>query len=92
MELDLIDTHIDLKAYKPHEIEEVMEDPFTARILPDHEREDGESRYYMLGRTIGDRYLFLAFCSDGKKARIIAVRDLTESEKRFYDRRYLDFR
>lgn len=91
MELDLIDVCIDLKKYKPREIEEVMEDPFTVRILPDHEREDGESRYYMIGRTIADRYLFLCFWTDGKKARIISVRDLTEGEKRFYDRRYAEF-
>ena len=92
MELDLIDTLIDLKEYKPREIEEVMEDPFTVRILPDHEREDGESRYYMVGRTIADRYLFLCFWTDGKKARIISVRSLTEGEKRFYDRRYAEFK
>ena len=92
MELDLIDTLIDLKKYKPREIEEVMEDPFTVRILPDHDREDGESRYYMIGRTIADRYLFLCFWTDGKKARIISVRNLSEGEKRFYDRRYAEFK
>jgi uncharacterized protein len=92
MELDLINTPINLKEYKPREIEEVMEDPFTVRILPDYDREDGESRYYMIGRTIADRYLFICFWTDGKKARILAVRDLTESEKRFYDRRYADFK
>jgi len=92
MELDLINTLIDLKEYKPREIEEVMEDPFTVRILPDHERADGESRYYMIGRTIADRYLFLCFWTDGKKAKIISVRDLSESEKRFYDRRYAEFK
>lgn len=92
MELDLIDTLIDLKEYKPREIEEVMEDPFTVRILPDHDREDGESRYYMIGRTIADRYLFLCFWTDGKKARMISVRALSEGEKRFYDRRYAEFK
>jgi uncharacterized DUF497 family protein len=92
MELDLINTLIDLKEYKPREIEEVMEDPFTVRMLPDHDREDGESRYYMIGRSIADRYLFLCLRTDGKKARIISVRDLTEAEKRFYDRRYAAFK
>ena len=92
MELDLIDTLIDLKEYKPREIEEVMEDPFTVRLLPDHDREDGESRYYMIGRTIADRYLFLCFWTDGKKAKIISVRGLSEGEKRFYDRRYAEFK
>jgi len=69
MELDLIDSCVDLKKYTPQEIEEVTEDPFTIRILPDHER-----------------------ATDGKKARIFAVRDMTDSEKRFYDRRYADFK
>lgn len=92
MELDLIDTCIDLKQYKPREIEEVMEDPFTVRILPDHEREDGDSRYFMIGRTIGDRYLFLCFDTDGKKAQIFSAREMTEGEKRFYDRRYAEFK
>jgi len=92
MELDLIDVHIDLKSFTPREIEEILEDPFTIRLLPDHERADGESRYYMLGRTIADRYLFLCLCTDGKKARMICVRELTEAEKRFYDRRYVTFK
>jgi len=92
MELDLLDTHIDLQKYRPREIEEVMEDPFTVRLLPDHDREDGEVRYYMLGRTIADRYLFLCFWTNGKKARVISVRELSETEKRFYDRRYAEFK
>jgi len=92
MELDLIDTIIDLAKYNPREIEEVMEDPFTIRMIPDHERADGESRYFMIGRTIADKYLFLCLRSDGKKARIISVREMTESETRFYDRRYANFK
>ena len=92
MELDLIDTPIDLSKFNPREIEEVMEDPFTVRMIPDHEREDGASRYFMIGRTIADRYLFLCLRSDGKKARIISVREMTDGETRFYDRRYADFK
>ena len=92
MELDLINTLIDINKFQPREIEEVMEDPFTVRMIPDHEREDGESRYFMLGRTIADRYLFLCLRSDGKKARTISVREMTENETRFYDRRYANFK
>lgn len=92
MELDLINSPVDLKKFSPKEIDEVMEDPFTVRMLPDYERSDGEHRYYMLGRTIADRYLFLCFWTDGKTARIISVRELTEGEKRFYDRRYESFK
>ena len=92
MELDFIDTAIDLSTYSPREMEEVLEDPFTIRFLPDHERQDGESRYYMIGRTIEDRFLFLAFSTDGKKARIYAVREMTEAEQRFYHRRFADYK
>lgn len=92
MELDLIDTCIDLDKIRPRELEEVLEDPFTVRFLPDNDREDGESRYYMIGRTVGDRFLFLSFTTDGKKARIIAAREMTEGEQRFYDRRYAEFK
>ena len=90
--LDLLDVHFDLKDTKPKEIEESLEDPFAVRLLPDADRADGEARYYALGRTVSDRYLFLCFWTDGKKAKMIAVRDLTESEIRFYDRRYAEFK
>lgn len=92
MELDLLDVHFDLKDIKPKEIEEALEDPFAVRLLPDADRADGESRYYALGRTVADRYLFLCFWSDGKNVRVIAARDLTETELRFYDRKYADFK
>lgn len=92
MELDLIDAQFDLSKFSPREVEEVLEDPFTVRFLPDHERLDGESRYYMVGRTMADRFLFLAFSTDGKKTRIYAAREMTAGEQRFYDRRYADFK
>ena len=92
MELDLLDVQFDLKAIKPREIEEALEDPFAARLLPDVDRPDGESRYYALGRTVADRYLFLCFWSDGKKVRVIGARDLTDSERKYYDRKYAEFK
>lgn len=92
MELDLIDVHFDLKGLKPRDLEEALEDPFGVRFLPDVDRQDGESRYYGLGRTVGDRYLFLCFRTDGKTTRVIAARDMSEAERRFYDRRYADFK
>ncbi len=88
MELDLSDSPLDLKAFKPHELEEIFEDPFALRFLPDVDDPDIESRFYALGRTVGDRHLFLSFWTDGKSARIIAAREMTESEKRFYQRNY----
>ena len=92
MELDLINALIDLNTFTPKEIEEALEDPFSIRFLPDHNRQDGESRYYMIGRTVGNRFLFLAFSTDGKKARIYGVREMADVEKRFYDRKYAEYK
>lgn len=87
MTLDLIDVAIDLNHFKPHEIEELLEDPFAIRLLPDSDRNDGETRYYLIGMTLASRGLFLSFRSDGKVTRPIALREMTEQEKRFYDRK-----
>ncbi|HEX5790026.1 MAG TPA: BrnT family toxin [Luteolibacter sp.] len=92
MELDLIDAPFDLTKIKPHELEEAYEDPFCVRFLPDHEREDGASRYYALGRTVSNRYLFFAFSTDGKTVRVISARPMSESEEKFYDRKYAECR
>jgi uncharacterized DUF497 family protein len=88
MELDLTDSPLDLKATTPRELEEILEDPFALRFIPDCDREDGEARYYSLGRTVNDRHIFLAFWTNGKIARISAARDMTEAETRFYQRNY----
>jgi len=92
MELDLIDAPFDLKKIRPGEIEEVLEDPFAIRFLPDNDREDGESRYFALGRTVADRHLFIAFTTDGKIARVVAAREMGDAERRFYDRNYNETR
>ena len=92
MELDIIDVHFDLRDIKPKEIEEALEDPFSVRFMPDVDRADGEARYYALGRTVADRYLFLCFRTDGKATRIIAARTMGEAEQRFYDRKYAELR
>lgn len=90
MELDLIDVHFDLKSHKPREVEEALEDPFGLRFLPDSDSD--ESRFYALGRTVADRYLFLCFRTDGKRTRVIAARDMTDGEQRFYERKYAEFK
>lgn len=92
MELDFTDSPFDTKVFKPHEIEEVFEDPFAIRLLPDTERADGEARYYLIGRTIGNRGLFLAFWSDGKKARVASARELQEDESSYYDRKLAELK
>ncbi len=88
MELDLIDVHYDLRDFKPRELEEILEDPFGLRLLPDADREDGEARYFALGRSVAGRHLFLCFWTDGKTTRVIAAREMTENEQRLYERRY----
>ena len=92
MELDLIDVQFDLRNIKPRELEEALEDPFGVRLLPDVDRPDGASRYYALGRTVADRHLFVSFWTDGKTIRVVAARQMTEGEQRFYDRKYAEFR
>ena len=86
MELDLIDTHIDLQATKPREIEEVLEDPFAVKFIPD--MGGNEPRYFLIGQTVEQRKIFLCFNTDGKKARIIAARDTSPEESVFYERNY----
>ncbi len=92
MELDLLDIHFDTQAIKPKEIEEALEDPFALRFLPENERPDGASRFYALGKSISNRYLFLNFDSDGKKVRVIAAREATENEASFYERKFAEFK
>jgi uncharacterized DUF497 family protein len=92
MELDIIDVQFDLRNINPRELEEAFEDPFSVRFLPDNERTDGASRYYALGRTVADRYLFLSFWTDGKITRVVAARVMSEAEQKFYDRKYAEFR
>ncbi len=92
MELDFTDTPFDTKEFKPHEIEEIFEDPFAIRLLPDNERADGEARFYLIGRTIGNRGLFLAFWSDGKKARVVSARELHDDESSYYDRKLAELK
>ena len=92
MDLDLIDVQFDLRAIKPRELEEAFEDPFSVRFLPDNERDDGANRFYALGRTVADRYLFCAFTTDGKTVRTTAAREMSETERKFYDRKYAELR
>ena len=92
MELDFIDVQFDLGNIKPRELEEAFEDPFAVRFLPDSERPDGASRYYALGRTVANRYLFFSFGTDGKTMRVIAAREMSDTERKFYDRKYAEFR
>lgn len=90
MELDLINTHVELGEISPGEIEEVFEDPFALRFIPDT-IDTGESRYFTIGQSINTKVIFLCYNTDGKKAKIIAARKATEEEEIYYQKNYRSF-
>lgn len=87
MEFDWIDPPFDLKKILPREIEECFEDPFSLRLLPESDSTGGNSRFFCLGKTVGNRAVFSVFWTDGKKYRVISAREMTPDEISFYDRR-----
>jgi len=88
MDFDWIDAPFNLRALLPKEIEESFEDPFSLRLLPDGEiATEGQSRYFNLGKTVGNRSVFSIFWSDGKKIRCIFSREMTPEEAAFYERK-----
>ena len=87
MEFDWIDPPFDLKKISPREIEESFEDPFSLRLLPESEATGGDSRFFSLGKTVGNRAIVSVFWTDGKKYRVLCSRDMTADEISFYDRR-----
>jgi uncharacterized protein len=69
----------------PEEAEDVFfHDPFVLRSDQGHSR--GEKRYRALGRTSGDRRLFIAFTIRRSLVRVISVRDMTHREREEYER------
>ena len=87
MEFDWIDPPFDLKKIAPREIEESFEDPFSLRLLPESDGSGAASRFFSLGKTVGNRAVFSVFWTDGKKYRVICAREMTSDEISFYDRR-----
>jgi len=71
MDIDILNVAFDLTKVKPLEIEECLEDPYALRVLPDVEHGPKQTRYYLIGKTLAGRALFLSFVSNGKVARII---------------------
>lgn len=87
MEFDWIGCHFDLKKITPPEIEEAFEDPFAIRLLPETDTSTGEARYFALGKTINNRFLFSVFWTDGKNYRVIFAREMADEEISFYERK-----
>lgn len=53
-------------------------------IASDKSHSDNELRFFALGRTETNRWLFLAFTVRNKLIRVISARDMTKSERRKY--------
>jgi len=65
----------------PREVEEVCFENENLKIL----REKEMRNYYVLGKTLGGRYLFIVVKPLGNgKAKVIAARDINDSEKTKY--------
>jgi uncharacterized DUF497 family protein len=45
-----------------------------------------EERFYCLGKTDAERYLFIAFTIRDRQIRVISVRDMSRKERRAYQR------
>lgn len=91
MDFDWIDAPFDLKKISPREIEESFEDPFSLRLLPESDASGGESRFFSLGKTVGNLPVFSVFWTDGKKYRVIFAREMTADELSFCERRNTEF-
>jgi uncharacterized DUF497 family protein len=53
-------------------------------VVPDLKHSQGEERFYALGRTDTDRYLFVVFTVRGRKLRVISARDMNRKERSVY--------
>ncbi len=67
----------------PLECEEVFfNQPLVVAQAEKHSQ--SEERFYALGRSNEDRYLFVAFTMRGKKIRIISARNMNRKERKIY--------
>jgi uncharacterized DUF497 family protein len=53
-------------------------------VQADEVHSTAENRYYALGRTNDERYLFIAFTIRANKIRVISARDMSKRERRIY--------
>ncbi len=67
----------------PLECEEVFfNQPLVVTLDAKHSHT--EERFYALGRTETDRYLFVVFTMRGRKIRVISARDMNRKERNIY--------
>ena len=73
----------DLHQVTPEEAEDVFfNEPLVIRGELRHSHR--EKRYYALGKTRGERHLFIAFTIRRKLIRVISARNMSRREKEFY--------
>lgn len=53
-------------------------------VFPDKAHSKTEDRYYLLGETEDNRFLFVVFTIRGNKIRVISARGMTKKERRHY--------
>jgi uncharacterized protein len=53
-------------------------------IASDKKHSESENRFFALGRTDADRWLFIAFTIRNQLIRVISARDMTKREERIY--------
>lgn len=69
----------------PGEAEQVFfREPLLVAVDTKHSA--SEVRYYVLGRTAGERRLFLVFTLRGSRIRVLSARDMNRRERRVYER------
>ncbi len=56
-------------------------------LAPDARHSSGEARYYVLGRTDANRWLFVAFTIRENYIRVISARDMNQKEAKKYGAR-----
>ena len=53
-------------------------------VQEDEVHSTSENRYYALGRTNDERYLFIVFTIRANKIRVISARDMSKRERRIF--------
>jgi uncharacterized DUF497 family protein len=84
---EIVDKLAAKHAVEPEEVEEVFFNRPQYRYVEAGTR-TGEDVYSAGGRTEDGRYLMVFFIlKPGNQALILSARDMTESERKYYDRR-----
>jgi uncharacterized protein len=79
------------KNYKKHKVKDIeCEEVYfnlPLIITEDSKHSKHEQRYYVLGRTEVNRYLFISFTTRKKLIRVISARDMNKKERIIYEQK-----